>query len=83
MVHPCFVRNPICPGDSSFEITSPVFDEITFNLDTRYASAPQFKVIAHDNSPENVYIAKAVLNGKELEKLNVLSSWSYGENANA
>jgi len=63
--------HPVCPGDTSFEITSPVFDEITFNLDTRYASAPQFKVIAHDNSPENVYIAKAVLNGKELEKLQI------------
>lgn len=60
-----------CPGDTSFEVTSPVFDEITFNLDTRYAKAEQFKVIAHDNGPENLYIRKAVLNGKELDRLSI------------
>ena len=60
-----------CPGDNTFEITSPVFDEITINLDRKYASAGSFKIIAHDNSPENVYIRKALLNGKELENLSI------------
>lgn len=60
-----------CPGDTSFEITSPVFDEITFSLDGRYASGSSFRIIAHDNSPENVYIRKAVLDGVELDTLNI------------
>ena len=53
--------HPACPGKTSFEITSPVFDEVTFRLDGRYAQAGTFRIIAHDNSPENVYISKALL----------------------
>lgn len=60
--------HPACPGDPAMEITSPVFDKITFKLDGRYAKGRNFTVIAHDNSSENIYIQKACLNGKELEE---------------
>jgi putative alpha-1,2-mannosidase len=63
--------HPACPGETSFEITSPVFDEVTFRLDGRYAQAGTFRIIAHDNSPENVYISKAVLNGKEIDTFSI------------
>lgn len=66
--------HPVCPGDGLFEITSPVFDRIEFRLDEKYADGKKFTVIAHDNSPENIYIRKAVLNGKELEGTSITYS---------
>ena len=58
--------HPACPGDTRMEITSPVFDRIEFRLDLRYAQGGTFAVVAHGNSPENIYIQRAVLNGEEL-----------------
>ena len=58
--------HPSCPGRPVMEITSPVFDRIEFTLDNRYFSGKKFTVIAHGNSPENIYISKARLNGKPL-----------------
>jgi predicted alpha-1,2-mannosidase len=58
--------HPSCPGRPVMEITSPVFDRIEFTLDNKYFSGKKFTVIAHDNSPENIYIGKAKLNGKPL-----------------
>jgi len=57
--------HPACPGDTRMEITSPVFDRIEFRLDPRYAQGGTFAVVAHGNSPSNVYIQRAVLNGRE------------------
>ncbi len=58
---------PICPGDTRFEITSPVFDKVEYKLDSKYFKGGKFTVIAHNNSPQNIYIQKAVLNGKEYK----------------
>ena len=63
--------HPACPGDTKMEITSPVFDRIEFTLDLEYASGRKFTVIAHDNSPENIYIRRAVLNGKTLDTMQI------------
>ena len=63
--------HPACPGETCMEITSPVFDRIEFTLDPDYASGKKFTVIAHGNGPENVYIRKAVLNGKALDKMQI------------
>lgn len=56
--------HPICPGDTRYEITSPVFDKVVLKLDPAYAKGKTFEVIAHGNSAENVYIQSAKLNGK-------------------
>ena len=50
------------------EITAPVFDRVEFKLDPKYHSGDKFTVIAHNNSPENVYIDHALLNGEEYSK---------------
>lgn len=63
--------HPICPGDTRVEITSPVFDEITFNLDGDYFNGRKFTIVAHDNSPENIYIDQAVLNGARHGKCHL------------
>ena len=60
--------HPVCPGEERMEITSPLFDKITFTLDPAYAPGREFTIIAHNNAPENVYIQKAKLNGKNLKK---------------
>jgi alpha-1,2-mannosidase, putative len=41
---------------------------VEFALDPAYYSGKKFTVIAHDNSVDNVYIQKALLNGKEYNK---------------
>lgn len=61
-------------GSSStpvYDITSPIFDEITIRLNPEYCSGNEFKIIVHDNAPENYYIARATLNGKELTALQI------------
>ena len=59
--------HPVCPGDTRMEITSPVFDKIEYRLDSKYFKGGKFTIIAHNNSPENIYIQKALLNGKEYK----------------
>lgn len=48
-----------------YEISSPVFDEITISLDDDYYSGKEFKIVTHNNSAENCYIIRAMLNGEE------------------
>lgn len=57
--------HPSCPGNTRQEITAPVFDRIEFKLDSSYHPGEKFAIIAHNNSPQNMYIQKALLNGKE------------------
>ena len=60
--------HPLCPGDGKMQVTSPVFEEVTFLTDPSYASGKPFVIKALDNSPENIYIQSATLDGKPLEK---------------
>ena len=46
--------HPVCPGDQRYELTSPVFEKVVIE--------------AHNNSPENIYIQQATLNGKPYDK---------------
>lgn len=63
--------HPVCPGEPVMEITSPVFDRVEFSLDGRYYQGKTFTVKAHGNSPENIYVQKAFLNGKPLDKSHI------------
>ena len=58
--------HPSCPGNTVYQITSPVFDRIRFRL-----PGGDFTVIAHGNGPKHVYIRKAALNGKPLHTLQI------------
>jgi len=60
--------HPVCPGGTRLEITSPVFDKIEFQLDPDYFKGARFTIVAHDNSPTNRYIQKALLNGKTFNR---------------
>jgi predicted alpha-1,2-mannosidase len=56
--------HPVCPGDTRYELTSPVFSRVVIQLDPVYGSGKTFTIIARDNSAENIYIQSATLNGK-------------------
>ena len=49
-----------------YDITSPVFDSVTIQLDPAYYKGKAFSIITHNNAKANIYIQKAQLNGKEL-----------------
>lgn len=51
-----------------YDITSPVFDEITIKLDPIYYPGEKFIIKTHNNSSENCYIQKAALNGQPLNQ---------------
>lgn len=51
-----------------YEITSPVFDKITIQLDNHYYPGKEFVIDTKNNSSENVYIQSVMLNGQPLNK---------------
>lgn len=55
--------HPLCPGMPEYEITSPYFDKITYNL----PSGKHFVITADRPSPDAIYIDSVTLNGKPLE----------------
>lgn len=56
--------HPVCPGETRFEITSPIFDRV----DMRVPDGKVFSIIASNNSPGNSYIQSARLNGAAYTK---------------
>ena len=54
--------------DPVYQLGSPVFDRIEIDLDSDYYPGGQFVILAKDNTPDNVYIQSASLNGKPLER---------------
>jgi predicted alpha-1,2-mannosidase len=54
----------VCPGTDEYVLGSPVFERTTLNLE----NGKQFVVEARNNSPENVYIQSATLNGDPYAK---------------
>ena len=56
--------HPVCPGDTRYEITSPVFSRIELRLAPQFATGQSFTVVAKNNSAANVYIQSARLNGR-------------------
>ena len=56
---------PICPGDNRYEISSPIFSEILFEVP---ATNKIFTIKVHNNSVENMYIQSAKLNGMNYNK---------------
>jgi predicted alpha-1,2-mannosidase len=54
---------PVNPASGQYMIGSPMYEGISLKL----ASGKTFRVEASNNSPENVYIQSATLNGKPLD----------------
>jgi len=60
--------HPVCPGDTRYDITSPVFNTVQIKLDTTYSHGKSFTVKAVNNSSQNIYIQSAKLNGQAYNK---------------
>ncbi len=56
----------VCPGSPRYEITSPVFKKVSISVGEKRKKI--FTIVAENNSPENVYIQSAVLNGAPYDK---------------
>ena len=52
----------VCPGKPVYSIGRPLFDKATIHL----KGGKTFTIVTHNNSRENKYVQKMVLNGKEL-----------------
>lgn len=60
---------PVCPGTPSYVLGSPCFDQVTLHL-----PGGDFCIIAHNASPDNVYIQSATLNGQPWSRNYLLHS---------
>ena len=59
---------PVTPGSPVYALGSPIFDKATIRLrGGPYRKGP-FTVIARNQSPENVYVQSATLNGRPLRE---------------
>ena len=53
---------PVCPGDVNYQLGSPLVNSATINLE----NGKTLEIIAHDQSPTNVYVKKVRWNGREI-----------------
>lgn len=53
------------------QLSSPLFDKITIQLDNRYYPGKDLTIIANNNSTENIYIQQATFNGKRIKAPNL------------
>ena len=67
-----FEMNGGVTDSSKVDLTAPLFDKITISPDPKYYSGKEFVITTENNTPENIYIQSATLNGRPLEK-----SWIY------
>lgn len=56
-----------CSEHAIYELTAPVFDEIIIKLDNDYYKGKEFKILVHNNAPQNIYIQKVELNHQRME----------------
>jgi predicted alpha-1,2-mannosidase len=59
---------PVNPASGVYVIGSPMVDKAVIHLDPKYYKGGKFTIIAENNSPENVYVQSATLNGKPLTR---------------
>lgn len=59
---------PVNPASGVYMIGSPVVTKAVLNLDAKKYKGRKFTVVAKNNSPKNVYIQSATLNGKPLQQ---------------
>ena len=57
---------PVNPAQGVYVLGSPAVDKATIRLDKKLYGGRTFTVVAQNNSPQNVYVQSATLNGKNL-----------------
>ena len=51
---------PVCPATTRYQLAAPIFERVEIALE----NGKTFTIIAHDLSPENIYVQSATLNGE-------------------
>ena len=57
-----------CPGDTRYELFTPLFDKVALRIDPLYGKDRVFTITCRGNGPGERYIQAARLNGKALER---------------
>lgn len=57
-----------CSVRPGYDLGSPLFDRVVIHLDPHYYSGRDFVIEAHHNSPANLYIQSARLNGQPMNR---------------
>ncbi|WP_287810047.1 GH92 family glycosyl hydrolase [Kosmotoga sp.] len=55
---------PVCPGTPYYVIGSPIFNKVVVHLNNKR----DFEIVAKNNSKDNLYISRAILNDKEIKR---------------
>ncbi len=58
----------ICPGNTRFEISTPIFEYISIDPGEKWVKNKKFEIVSRNFSPENIYIQSAMLNGVKLNR---------------
>lgn len=56
---------PTCPGSNEYQLSSPVFNKVTLNLDKKYYPGGKFVLNAESESSKTIF-SKVKLNAKEI-----------------
>ncbi|BAX82700.1 GH92 family glycosyl hydrolase [Labilibaculum antarcticum] len=56
---------PVCPGNTDYAITSPVFDKISIELDPEFHKGKSFEILTHRKNKGDLFIDKMMINGKK------------------
>ena len=59
---------PVCPGDPTYVIGSPLFEKVVLHLDPDAPRGRTFTIEAHNTSRDHPYIQAASLNGEALKR---------------
>lgn len=54
-----------------YDITAPLFDEVTIHLDNRYYPGKTFRIRSHHNAPDRCYIERLQWNGKAVQEYSL------------
>jgi predicted alpha-1,2-mannosidase len=57
-----------CRVEPIYELGSPLLERIVIHLNPKYYPGKSFVIEARDNSPDNIYIQSATLNGEPLDR---------------
>lgn len=59
---------PVDPTSGTYILGSPLVNEATLKMDSKFYKGHEFTVVAENNSADNMYIQSATLNGKSLTR---------------
>ncbi len=67
-----------CRVEPTYEIASPLFEQVEIDLGRRYGRADKFTIRAKGASRTNIYVQGALLNGKRLDSFSFPASELLG-----